>query len=101
MRLKIETLKIFKTKNIEIFGQTKENEFFGCIFKVTYFIKIMPTKRKRVSGLGSIKRRAKQRLKIVRLSDLPENLMAVLSMVWTEVSVFQGVLSATCSRKGS
>ena len=74
--IKDRTLKIFKTENIEIFGQTKENEFFGCIFKVTYFIKIMPTKRKRVSGLGSIKRRAKQRLKIVRLSDLPENLMA-------------------------
>ena len=33
----MEHLKFF-FQNIEIFGQTKENEFFGCIFKVTYIL---------------------------------------------------------------
>ena len=37
LRLKMEHLKFF-FQNIEIFGQTKENEFFGCIFKVTYIL---------------------------------------------------------------
>ena len=29
-----------------IFGQIKENEFFGCIFKVTYFIEKCQQKEK-------------------------------------------------------
>ena len=40
-------MSIQKIEKLFLFGQTKENEFFGCIFKVTYFIEKCQQNEKR------------------------------------------------------